>query len=238
MNRTTPIGIVVGAIIAAFALAYLPIVNMLGYPFRLLITIVHELGHGLTALLTGGSFLRFVIFPNGEGVAYTAGGWRLLVIPAGYLSSALFGAALILLGRSPRWSRTALAVTGGLLLICSLRYGIPSLFSAQWLSAVITVVIGVLFGLLFIAVARRATQEWTLFLTNLLAIQAGLMAWGDLLALISLASGSYGQVRTDAQSMAELTFIPAVIWALIWAVVAALLIGWAIWRAWLSPSQR
>jgi Peptidase M50B-like len=215
-------------------LALVPGLNLLGYPFGLLITIVHELSHGLTALLTGGTFVRFVVFPNGEGVAYTAGGWRLLVIPAGYLGSALFGAALICLGRSARWSRAALSIVGGAVLLLSLRYGIPSIFSPQWLSGLITVVAGTALGVAFLLVARRATPGWTLFLTNLLAIQAGLTAFSDLFALIDISSRFFRQPTSDAQSMAQLTSIPAVVWAVLWAIIATALIGAAVWRTWLS----
>src|SRR5262245_42908996 len=158
-----PIVIVGLAALAALALVLVPGLGLLSYPFRLLITMVHELSHGLVALLTGGAFLRFVVFPNGEGAAYTAGGWRLLVIPAGYLGSALFGAGLIHLGRSVRWSRAAMAVLGAAVLLLSLRYGLPSIATVQWSSGVITVVAGVAIGFGFLWVARKATTAWVLF---------------------------------------------------------------------------
>jgi hypothetical protein len=229
-----PLRIVGLAGLAALVLALVPGLNLLGYPFRLLLTIVHELSHGLAALLTGGTFVRFVVFPNGEGVAYTAGGWRLLVIPAGYLGAALFGAALIRLGRSARWSRAALSIVGVLLLLLSLRYGIPSIFTSQWLSGLVTVVAGTALGAGFLLVARRATPGATLFLTNLVAIQAGLTAFSDLFALIHLSSRFFQQTSNDAQSMAQITFIPALAWAALWALIAAALIGASIWRTWLS----
>ena len=48
-------------------------------------TLVHELSHGLAALLTGGRFVQFTITPDASGLATSAGGWRWLIIPAGYL---------------------------------------------------------------------------------------------------------------------------------------------------------
>ncbi len=44
------------------------------YPMRLLVSLIHELGHGLTAILTGGQFLGFEVFPNGAGLARLQGG--------------------------------------------------------------------------------------------------------------------------------------------------------------------
>jgi hypothetical protein len=37
--------------------------------------------------------------------------------------------------------------------------------------------------------------------------------------------------------MAGLTLIPAIIWAILWAVVAVVLIGGAIWMTWLAGSE-
>src|ERR1041385_2016239 len=69
--------------------------NGVMYPFRLLVTFVHESGHGLAALVTGGRFDSFVVYENGSGEALTAGGNPLLILPMGYLGAALFGAALL-----------------------------------------------------------------------------------------------------------------------------------------------
>jgi hypothetical protein len=74
----------------------------LAYPFRLFVTMIHELGHGLAAVLTGGSFVRFEVTRRGAGLAWTSGGSRFFVIQAGYLGTALFGAGLLYLTRRVR----------------------------------------------------------------------------------------------------------------------------------------
>ncbi len=218
-------------------IALIPWLDPLNYPFRLLLTLVHELGHGLAALLTGGDFIRFVIHSNGAGLAYTAGGWRFVVIPAGYLGVALFGAGLILLGRSYRWSRTAMAVIGGAMILLSIRYGAPSIFTPHFLSGILTTVSGVVFGSLFLWVAVKAAPGWIIFLLHLVAIQAGLTAFNDIAMVIGLSTRFFNAPANDAQSMAELTFIPAIVWALLWAIVALLLLGGAIWATWLAPDK-
>lgn len=221
---------------ATLLMGIMPWLGWLNYPFRLLLTIVHELGHGLTALSTGGAFINFVVHPNGAGLAHTAGGWRSFVVPAGYLGVALFGAVLILLGRSHRWSRIALGVIGVGMILLSLRYGIPGIFSSYLLSGVLTTFSGIIFGGLFLWVAIRAAPGWIIFLIHLIAIQAVLTAFSDLFALIGLST-RFNMPENDAQSMAELTFIPAVVWAILWVIVALVLIGGAIWLTWLRPAQ-
>ena len=234
-----PLTLIGLAALASLLIAILPVIGILNYPFRLLLTIVHELGHGLAALLTGGEFIRFVVFPNGAGLAYTAGGWGPLVTSAGYLAVAVFGAALILLGRNLRWSRIALGVIGGVMLAFSLRYGLPSIFSAgHTLSGLLTTFAGVIFGAFFLWVALKAAAGWIIFLLHLIAIQAGLTALSDLFGLIGLSTRFFNAPANDAQSMAEMTFIPAVVWAILWVVIAVVLIGGAIWLTWLKPLRQ
>lgn len=221
-------GLVALALLVAALLTWIDWLRPLAYPFRLFLTLIHELGHGLAALATGGRFLRFVVFPDGSGLAYTAGGWRLVVIPAGYLGAAAFGAVLILAGRSRRGGRAALGLVGGAVVLLTLRYGLPTLFTAQVGAGLLTVAGGLGIGALLVWIAVAAGRRWTIFTLYLLAIEAGLAASTDLWTLIGLSTGD--AVATDARSMAELTHLPALVWAVLWALAAAAILGAAVWR--------
>jgi hypothetical protein len=216
-------------------LVVIPWLSPFNYSLRLLMTTVHELGHGLAALLTGGDFIRFVVYADGSGLAYTAGGWRFVVIPAGYLGAALFGAILITLGRNQQRSRIALALIGVMLGLLCLRYGPPNILTSDWLWGLLTTLFGIIFGVFLVWVALKAPTGWIIFLIHLIAIRAGLTSFSDLIGLIGLSSNFFGMSNNDARSMASLTFIPALIWALLWTVAALLLIGGAIWITWLAP---
>jgi hypothetical protein len=228
-----PVALPLAAALSAFALGWL---GPLAYPLRLLTTIVHELGHGLAALLTGGAFLRFVVFPDGSGLAYTSGGIPWLIIPAGYVGAALVGAALIGVGRSVRASRLALGAIGALLALLTLRYALPTLLSAQFLGGLLTLAAGVGLGALLLLAAWRAEARWSLFLLNLVAFWVGLSALGDLGALVTVAT-SQGVTASDAHAMARLTFLPPVFWAAAWALLSAVALGAALWRTWLRPRR-
>ena len=218
-------------------IAIVPGLNLLNYPFRLLLTLVHELGHGLAALITGGDFIRFQISPDGSGLAYTAGGWRFVVIPAGYLGVALFGALLIAIGHNHRLSRMAMGLIGGGMVLLTIRYAIPTIFTGQILVGSLTTAAGIIFGAIFLGVALKATPRLIIFLIHVVAIQAGLTAFSDLSTVIGLSTQFLNAPANDARSMAELTFIPAIVWALLWAVAALVLIGGAIWLTWLGPDK-
>ncbi|MDX1521339.1 MAG: M50 family metallopeptidase [Anaerolineae bacterium] len=215
----------------------IPGLSLLSYPFRLLLTIVHELGHGLAALLTGGEFIRFQISANGSGLAFTSGGWRLVVIPAGYLGVALFGAALIMLGRDHRWSRTAMGLIGGGMILLGLFYAVPTIFTIHILSGILTTFASLAFGALFLWIAFKAPPGGIIFLLHIVAIQAGLTAFTDLFTVIGLSTLFFRAPNNDARSMAELTFIPAIVWAIIWVVAAIVIIGGAIWLTWLRTDE-
>jgi hypothetical protein len=88
------------------------------YPFRLFVSLIHELGHGTAALISGGRFLKFEVFDNGAGLATTAGGNPLLILPAGYLGAAGFGAVLLVLTNRLRSVRVVAVVTAALVTLC------------------------------------------------------------------------------------------------------------------------
>lgn len=100
-SRTTPVNrrqilaLAFGAFVIVFVLWQFAGSTIVLYPFRLFVTQVHELGHGLTAIISGGDFIKYQVEANGSGVATYRNGNPLLVLPMGYLGAALFGAALL-----------------------------------------------------------------------------------------------------------------------------------------------
>lgn len=218
--------------LTAILISWIPIVNWLDYPFRLLNTLVHELGHGIAALITGGDFSGFTISLDGSGRAYSSG-WRLIVAPAGYLSVAIFAAGLTMLGRSHRFSRLALAVIGSMMILLTLCYARPDAFTFRALSdTILTLGSGLIFGAIFLKIAKDASPGGIIFFLHLIAIKAGLTAFADIFTVIRISSLG-ASVHTDAQTMANLTGIPAIIWGILWVIISFTLIGSAIWSTWL-----
>ena len=91
-NKTAPQVSAKGALLLAALLVlglsrFVPYGRLVLYPFTLLATWVHEMGHGLTALLCGGKFAQLEIFSNASGLASTAvvPGFRQALVCAGGL---------------------------------------------------------------------------------------------------------------------------------------------------------
>ena len=69
------------------------------FPFRLFVVFLHEISHGLAAVLTGGRILSIAISPNEGGVCVTRGGWRSWSATRAYLGQPVCsGRAFLLLG--------------------------------------------------------------------------------------------------------------------------------------------
>ncbi len=137
------------AAVVVFILWNIPQLDFLLYPFRLFVTYVHESGHGTAALLTGGQFRGFEIFANGSGQAITAGGSRLLILPAGYLGAALFGAILFYFNNRFHQSKIIAVILGIGLIIYSILFGHIAFLS---------LVVGSVFGIALIALGLKAND--------------------------------------------------------------------------------
>jgi hypothetical protein len=106
------------AILVAVALvyvvgAYVPFGQEALYPLTLFTTWVHEMGHGLTALILGGQFTELKIFANSSGLASSyagAGVPHALVAAGGLLAPPIVGSLLIAVVHGPRRARIALTI--------------------------------------------------------------------------------------------------------------------------------
>jgi len=56
------------------------------YPITLLVTFLHEFGHALGALITGGEVVSVQVNPDGSGLTMTRGGSRAVILMGGFLS--------------------------------------------------------------------------------------------------------------------------------------------------------
>ena len=106
-------------LVAAIALLWqTPVV----IPLKLLVVFLHELGHVLAVLLTGGEVLNLTLDPMQGGAVTSRGGSRFLSLSAGYLGSLLIGVALFMAAVRTRADRAVLGVLGLTLLAVTVLY--------------------------------------------------------------------------------------------------------------------
>lgn len=195
-------------------------------PVKLFVVLLHEISHGVAALLTGGSVERLVVSHDEGGLAFTRGGSRFLILSAGYLGSALWGALFMRLAwAAPRRRRLLVQGSALLLLGIALFYG-RDLFTLAYLALAA--------GALWLIGWRGGPriQMATLWLLGtfsclyaVIDIGTDILANGPL-AGIPLIGGATS--INDAQMLASVTLLPAFFWGLLWSGVALAIFGWSL----------
>ncbi len=197
------------------------------YPVRLFVTFVHEAGHSLAALLTGGEVIGFTVSPDGSGLATTRGGNISLILPAGYLGAALFGSLLFFLSnRMPRWTRGLSFLIGIAIIALTLAFAMPDAAGNST-----ALIIGIGFGVAMMALAWWAPRTVNLLALNTLATLTGLNAVFDLWSLVGKADSASGEILNDAAAFASQVtpLLSASMVAFIWAAVAVGMVAFSFY---------
>ena len=207
--------LLVFASLLTLALWFIPFAGVITYPIRLFVTFMHETGHALAALATFGGVKRIALDPGGSGVTFTQGGWGFLISSAGYLTTTIYGAALLLMLRRERNARTAAIGTGVLLLLITALFGGNIV---AWLA-------GLVFGAGCLFLGLKAKPRLIHFCMSFLAVQCLLNAFYDLRALLYLSAFDPA-FPTDARNMSQATggFLPPVFWAAGWVLLSAVVV--------------
>lgn len=195
-------------------------------PFKLLAVMGHETGHAVASLLVGGSVERVTLSLNESGacLSRTPDSFfaQMIVYSAGYVGSALISVALLIAtfrfnARRPMLTLAAvwLAVMG----VFSARDGFTIAFS--------------FFMAVAFAVGARVLPDGVVgavngFIASFTALYAAMDLKDDLW-------NSAVRAQSDAALLANITWVPAIVWAALWTVlsVAVLLAG-----AWYALRER
>jgi len=200
----------------------LPFFRWIVYPFTLFSTYIHEVCHGMAAVVMGGKISKLLIFADTSGLAYTQLSnsnryKRAFVSSAGYQGTAVIGFLLLLVRRTklgPRLGSTILACWMVLSVVLWIRnaFGIISILA-----------MGVALGV----------AAWMLpsaHIRNLYVSIAVTCSLNAITSVTHLFGGSYtvgGDETpngTDAHTMEELLGgVPYYIWALLWLALALLM---------------
>jgi hypothetical protein len=188
----------------AIIILQLPFISI---PFKWLESYFHEISHGLTALLTGGSIVQIQLFPNGAGLCTTRGGSAFFISLMGYGGAILWGSLIFYLASSHKKTAQIFSI---------LLIGLLASSILLWVRDLLTLFIVVVLLMLVIAQLKYSSQKY---------LQTLLQLTGLLVLINSLMSPLYlldGQAKGDGAALANMTFIPEIIWVVIWFSVALL----------------
>ncbi len=173
------------------------------YPIILLVTYLHEFGHALGAIITGGEVASLQVNQDGSGLCMTRGGNRAIILMGGYIGSAILGNILFYIGaKTPRFAKFAM-ITLALSMIFSGLFWFNGMFTTGLLLA---------FATIFILLAWMTDFS------------------GDILMFLGLASiihiiedFNVGPT-SDLKQYAELfVFVPSQVWMYIWLIIVVVL---------------
>jgi len=220
------------AMLVVYVLWNIPQLDILLYPLKLFTTYVHEAGHALAAIISGGEVISFTVALDGSGLTTRRGGWDWLIGPAGYLGAALFGSVLFyVVNRFPRVTNPVAVVLGVAMALFTIFFS-----GGNFLA----LLLGVGFGMIMMALGLRAHPVITMFALNILAVSTALEAFFDLRYLMFFIDASNGEVMNDAVNFHDRVtpFIPASVIAITWAGIAIIMFALALYYGAWKPLQR
>ncbi len=176
------------------------------YPLKLFVVLLHETGHGLAAVLTGGHIDRIEINPNLGGVCWSWGGNRLLVLSSGYLGSMLFGGLILVSAARSRHDKLIAMGLGAFTLLLVFLF-VRNLFG---------ILFGLLFGLALLGAGRLLSPTVNDLLLKFLGLTSCLYAVIDIEEdlVVRTVPGS------DAYEMSRELFGSPTFWGLLWMAVS------------------
>lgn len=216
------VGMLLIAAVLTTAIPQFPLGNFVIYPFTILITWFHEMGHGLVALLLGWDFEQLLIYPSGSGLAESYapdGGSRLgraLVSAGGPLAPSIAGSLLIIATRKhSHWRPT--------------RYGLAGVIGLStliWVRSPVGLVVLPLVSLDLVALAFRGPDWMVRFGLQFLGVLAALSMFRDWDYLFSHSAVIGGQLMlSDTGAMEEALLLPFWLWAILIIALSGLMIG-------------
>lgn len=212
-----------------------PPLQLVATPLRYLSTLVHEMGHGIGALLGGGAWHEFRLFSDGSGYALTSydrGFAAGLTSAAGLVGPAVAAAVFLVLGLRVRLARWGLAATGAFF----------ALALVLWVRGGFGIAFVIFIAALFLGLAIFARPEHARIALLFFATQLAMSVYarGDYL-FTDYVDGQMSdgkRVPSDVQMMSDAIGLPYWCWGLLCALCSAAVIALAVWLYFRTPRRR
>ena len=192
--------------------------TLLVYPFRVFVVFLHEISHGVAAVLTGGAIESIGLSFDEGGVCRTRGGSPFVILNAGYLGSLAWGAVFLVAGERRKRARAVIAAIGGFTLVVTVVY-VRTLFGFGY---------GLFAAFAFLAVAARLRPVVSELLLATIGATSALYAVWDVATDVLLRHAP----ESDAAALAQLTHVPAAVWGVAWTLLSLAVIAAVIRRLW------
>ncbi|MCK5741235.1 MAG: M50 family metallopeptidase [Chlorobi bacterium] len=210
MNKRQKNFLIFSAIaIVTIVVWHIPGGNFVLYPFTILGTWFHEMGHGMAALILGGSFHELEIMPDGSGLAsfsgelYFGGIGKALVAAAGPIGPVIAGSLFIIFSQTRKHANLVLWLLGLFLILSTIL----------WIRSFFAIAIIIAFAIIILLIANKGKENLKAFTVQFLGVQAIVSVLRSIDYLMS--PGGFvgdGQYLSDTAVIAQVLILPHWFW--------------------------
>ncbi len=218
------------AALAFFLLSQFQLGRLILWPFIIVTTFIHELGHGLTAIALGGDLNRIEIYTNAAGLARFSGissGLALaLVAFGGLIAPSIAGAIFITSGKSRRASSIVMLGLSLIIIVSSLL----------WVRTAFGFTVLILFAISFAFLARGSSNSLHQFLIQFMGVHMLVDTFTRTLRYLFSASANIDgrQHHSDTGVIAANIGGGYLLWAIIIAAFSIGILAYSLRRAYLK----
>lgn len=223
MIKANPYTLIISVSLFTLLLYIIPILKPLSYPFLLLSTLVHEMGHGIAAVIVGGNFLSFSMWSDGSGVANISGHFnpfaKAFIAASGLIGPSIVAAAFFISLKSELRSRIALALFG-IILLLSLLLVARNIFGIFFISIIIIICYYFSLG---------NGKKYARVILAFLSIQLSLTVFSrsDYLFTDKAITNS-GVMPSDVAQIADALLLPYWFWGVLCALISLAILTFGI----------
>jgi len=180
--------------------------SILFFPIKLLVVILHEISHGIIAIITGGKILALEINFNLGGKCITEDGNQFLIAFAGYPGSFLFGAALFFSTYKPKLK----------IFILSIIAVIIFLFAVNTMNNTLLSFLSILIAFPIFAINKFIPEPIANFIFRVI----GLISCVYVIYDIKEDVFNNNNYLSDASLISEITGLSSTFWGLLWIFIS------------------
>ena len=177
-RKQAAIFLLISAVVCVVVFEFVPYGRIIMYPFYILSTWFHEMGHSLTAMIFGSWYNPVTINMDGSGLTFhnadlALGRLGLAAVAAGgLLGTPIMGGTLILFGKTPKRARIGLYILSVFMLVSAgILMMIPSIKTLD-MATIAGFAMVVVMGIIVFFVAKKAKPGISQFVIQFLGASA------------------------------------------------------------------
>lgn len=184
------------------------------YPIKLFIVLLHEISHGLAAILSGGKISQIKIDYALGGLCSVEGGNEILIASSGYIGSIVLGGFLYYAAYHKKYIKITTSILAVLII----------LFAANYINNLFGTIFSIFYFLILLFLPRLVNER----INKVFFSTVGLISMLYVLTDIKEDLFTLEFRQTDAQVLSEVIGFHPIVWGLLWLGISSLIIIYLI----------